>query len=239
MNGVRYVETAVVLAAELVDLPPGAKIASEHEIAQRFGISRAAARSAVQELERRLLVRRVRGAGTFVSRRIDYVLSRDRAPSWHRTAAEAGAVPRSVVRDTRLRPLPDQIAARLERAPGEPAHLLVRQYYLDGLIASWTNEWIPVDVVADLPIAVRAVESVDEILRQLGDVRPVRTWCRVSLVVPDPELSGALEIEGTRPVWLVESMSRDGDSGRPVMCSKAWTRTDAANMVVELDEKLS
>ena len=98
---------------------------------------------------------------------------------------------------------------------------------------------IPVDVVADLPIAVRAVESVDEILRQLGDVRPVRTWCRVSLVVPDPELSGALEIEGTRPVWLVESMSRDGDSGRPVMCSKAWTRTDAANMVVELDEKLS
>lgn len=236
MNGVRYVETADILAGELAKLPPGAKLASEHKIAGRFGVSRAAARAAVQELERRLLVRRVRGSGTFVSRRIDYRLSPDQTPSWHHTARDAGAVPRSVVRDIQCLPLPAEIAELLRRGPGEPAHLLVRQYYLDDLVASWTNEWIPLDVLTELDIAVRTVESVDEILRQLGRVRPARAWCRVSMAVPDATLAAALDIEGTRPVWLVESMSRDVDSKRPVMCSKTWTRTDAVRIVVEMDD---
>ena len=57
---------------------------------RRFGVGRAAARSALQELERRLLVRRVQGAGTFVNRRIDYVISRTRPPSWHATVDRGG-----------------------------------------------------------------------------------------------------------------------------------------------------
>lgn len=237
MNGVRYLDTADILAEELASLPPGAKIASEHEIAGRFGVSRAAARAAVQELERRLLVRRVRGSGTYVSRRIDYLLSPDQTPSWHRTARDSGAVPRSVVREIQCLPLPVELAELLCREPGEQAHLLIRQHYLDGLVASWTNEWIPLDVLTELDIAVRTVESVDEILRQLGRVRPSRAWCRVSIAVPDATLAAALDIEGTRPVWLVESMSRDVDSRRPVMCSKTWTRTDAVRIIVEMDNR--
>jgi len=67
----RYLEIADRLAAELVGCAPGTRVASEPELADRFGVGRAAARSALQELERRLLVRRVQGAGTFVNRRID------------------------------------------------------------------------------------------------------------------------------------------------------------------------
>ncbi len=234
MNGVRYVETAEVLAGELAGLPSGTKIASENEIAERFGVSRAAARAAVQELERRLLVRRVRGSGTYVSWRMDYVLSPDRTPSWHQTVRDAGGEPRSVVRELRTVPLPEELAVRLEREPGEQAHFLVRQYFVDGLVVSWTNEWIPLDVLAELEVAARTVESLDEILRQLARVRPTRAWCRVGIAVPDAALSEALDIEGTRPVYLVESMSRDGEGGRPVMCSKTWTRTDSVSIVVEM-----
>ena len=235
MNRVRYLETAEVLAAECAGFAPGAKIASENEIADRFGVSRAAARAAVQELERRLLVRRVRGSGTFVSRRIDYVISRDRAPSWHQTVREAGGVPRSVVREIRREPLPDAIAGRLDRASGVLAHLLVRQYYIDGLVASWSNEWIPLDVLPELEVAVRAVESVDEILRQLARVRPGRAWCRVGMEIPANEVVTGLEIEGTRPVWLVESLSRDEGTGAAVMCSNTWSRPDVCRIVVEMN----
>jgi DNA-binding GntR family transcriptional regulator len=234
MNRVRYLETAEVLAAELTTSPPGTKIASENEIAGRFGVSRAAARSAVQELERRLLVRRVQGSGTFVSRRIDYVISRDRAPSWHQTVRDAGGVPRSVVREVRREPLPGALASRLGRAAGEPAHLLIRQYYIDGLVASWSNEWIPVDMLPELDVAVRAVESVDEILRQLRNVRPGRAWCRVGMEIPASEVIAGLEIEGTRPVWLVESLSRDEQTGAALMCSNTWSRPDVCRIVVEM-----
>src|SRR5258708_6729216 len=89
--------------AEIVDTlvgrQPGARVASEHEIAARFAVSRAVAGAALRELESRLLVRRIRGSGSFVNGRIDYIISADRAPAWHQAGRAAGAEPRSVVRN--------------------------------------------------------------------------------------------------------------------------------------------
>ncbi|MGW4735307.1 GntR family transcriptional regulator [Streptomyces shenzhenensis] len=234
-NKSRYAEIADVLAAEIAGRPAGTRIASEHEIAARFAVSRAAARAAVQELEGRLLVRRVRGAGTFVNRRIDYVLSQRKAPSLHQTVREAGGDPRTVVRDVRRLALPGEMADRLERPDGSPAHLLTRQSYIDGLLSGWSQEWIPVDLLPELDAAVHAVESLDTILRQMCGVSPVRAWCRVSYSVPGPEVAAGLETDHTRPVWLVESLSRDRDTGRTVMCSNTWSRPDCTRIIVELD----
>ena len=234
-------DIAAQLADELRGRPAGARVAGEHELMARFGVGRAAARAALQELERRLLVRRVRGAGTFVNRRIDYVLSRDRRPSWHETVAAAGARPRSVVRDVQVLGLPAEPADRLGLPVGVPAHRLRRQSYVDDLLASFGTEWVPVAVVADLGPALHVEESLDAILRQLGRlggrrIRPVRSWSRVSLDVPPPEVFEALQSESSAPAWRVESVSRDEDTRAPVMCSSAWMRADAVRVVVELGE---
>src|SRR5882757_329713 len=143
----RYLEIADRLAAELVDSAPGTRVASEPELADRFGVGRAAARSALQELERRLLVRRVQGAGTFVNRRIDYVISHSRPPSWHAAAAAAGATPRTQLTSAGRTRLPATLAERLGRPAGTAVHRIVRIVFVDDLLASWTEDWIPVDVV--------------------------------------------------------------------------------------------
>jgi GntR family phosphonate transport system transcriptional regulator len=231
----RYAEIADVLAEEIVDRPLGARISSEHEIAARFGVSRAAARAALQELEGRLMVRRVRGAGSFVNRPIDYVLSQRKAPSLHKTVEEAGGTARTVVREVRRVRLDERRAARLERPVGSEAHLLVRQSYINGLISGWSQEHIPVDLLPELDTAVHAVESLDSILRQMCRVTPVRAWCRVSYSLPGPEVAAGLEAERHRPVWLVESLSRDADSALAVMCSDTWIRPDSTRIIVELD----
>lgn len=234
-NKSRYVEIANVLADEIAGLPAGGRVSSEHEIAARFGVSRAAARAAVQELENRLLVRRVRGAGTFVNRRIDYVLSQQKAPSIHETVREAGGTARTVVRDVRLVGLTGAEARRLERPEGTPAHLLIRQSYIDGLLSGWSNEWIPLDVLPEVSDAVHAVESLHAILRQMCGVEPVRAWCRVSYSLPGAEVAANLETESGRPVWLVESVSRDQHTGTAVMCSSTWSRPDSTRIIVEMD----
>jgi DNA-binding GntR family transcriptional regulator len=237
MGRTRYPEIVGVLADDLADSRPGDKVPSEHEIAARFGVSRAAARAAVQELEDRLLVRRVRGSGTFVNNRIDYVISPQRAPSWHQTVEAAGAVPRAVVRETRSDILDGELAARLERPVGTPAQVLVRQYFINDLVAGWTTEWLPADVcppAAD--VAVRAVESVDLVLRQMAKVEPVRAWCRISMEIPPPEVAAGLETDEARHAWLVESMSRDAKTGKPVLASRAWTRVEMVRMIVEMGE---
>ncbi|WP_020673041.1 GntR family transcriptional regulator [Amycolatopsis nigrescens] len=235
----RYLEIADRLAAELAGSAAGTRVASEPELADRFGVGRAAARSALQELERRLLVRRVQGAGTFVNSRIDYVISGSRPPSWHTTVEATGATPRTVLKSVDREGLPAAEAERLGREPGTLAHHVVRTRYIDGLLTGWGEEWIPVDVVPDLDLGLHAVDSVDLVLRQMGRVRPVRAWCRVSLELPPPRVLQELEVEPSTPVYLIESLSKDETTGAGLLCSGAWTRADAVRVIVELSETLT
>jgi DNA-binding GntR family transcriptional regulator len=236
MTSTRYLEIADRLAAELADCRPGTRVASEPELATRFGVGRAAARSALQELERRLLVRRVQGAGTFVNRRIDYVISHSRPPSWHATVSAAGATPRSQIKAVERIPMPADKAEQLDRPAGTPTHRVVRHFFIDDLLASWTEELIPVEVAPDLDVALHSVESVDLVLRQLGRVRPVRAWCRASVDIPPPEVLRGLGIEASVPVWRIDSVNRDAGTGQVLMASSAWTRADAVRVVVELQD---
>jgi DNA-binding GntR family transcriptional regulator len=236
VSSTRYLEIADRLVAELAGCARGTRVASETEIARRFGVGRAAARAALQELERRLVVRRVQGAGTFVNRRIDYVISRSVPPSWSTTVAAAGATPRALVKSVRRIPLPAELAARMERPAGVPVHEVIREFYIDDLLASWVHEWIPVDEVPDLSVALHAVESVDLVLRQMARVRPVRAWCRASVEIPPVEVLQGLRMESTQPTWLVESVSRDAETDQVLMCSSTWTRADAVRVVVELHD---
>ena len=59
MGKSQYAEIVDALMGDLAESRPGARVASEHEIAARFAVSRAVAGAALRELESRLLVRRV------------------------------------------------------------------------------------------------------------------------------------------------------------------------------------
>jgi GntR family phosphonate transport system transcriptional regulator len=235
MGKSQYAEIVDSLVGDLAGCQPGARVASEHEIAARFAVSRAVAGAAMRELESRLLVRRVRGSGTFVNGRIDYIISADRVPSFSQTVRAAGAEPRSAVRAISAEPLPGELAARLEREPGSPAHRIVRQSWINDMPSGWVIEWIPDDMFPDgADVAVRAVESLDQVLRQMGGVEPVRAWCRVSMELPPPEVAAGIETDPGRHVWLVESVSRDAHRGFPIMTSIWWTRPDVIRITVEM-----
>jgi len=235
MGKSQYAEIVDTLVDDLAGSRPGARVAGEHEIAARFAVSRAVAGAALRELESRLLVRRVRGSGTFVNGRIDYVISADRAPSWHQAVRAAGAEPRSVVRSIIAKPLPDDLAVRLERTPGSAAHFVVRQGWINGMPSGWVIEWIPDDVYPDgADVALHAVESLDQVLRQMAGVEPVRAWCRVSMELPPPEVAAGIEVDQGRHVWLVESVRRDGKRSFPIMTSIWWARPDVVRVIVEM-----
>lgn len=234
MSRGRYLDIAEVVAVEIADLPPGTKVAGEHDIARRFGVGRAAARAALQELQRRLLVRRVQGRGTFTAKRVDYLISPDRAPSWSQTVRDAGATPRTVVRSCDPVDLPAGIAERLGRPAGAPGYLLRRRSFTDGLPAAWGAEWVPADVVPELPAAVRVEESLDRILRDMAGVEPQRATSRASMEVASTEVADELGCGLGDPTWMVESVNRDARSGRMLCFTQRWIRADAIRVVFEL-----
>jgi DNA-binding GntR family transcriptional regulator len=231
-----YQAIAGRLADEVAELEPGTKLASEHELMARFGVGRASARAAVQELERRGLVRRVRGSGTFVNHRIDYVISKDRRPSWHRTVESAGAVPRSTVLQSEVEPVPAHCAHHLGIEPGTEVHHMRRLRFVDDRVAALGEEWVKRDALTDLRPAMRVEESLDELLRQVGRVDVVRSWCRTAMELPSEDIQAVLEMNYVAPVWVVESINRNAATGTAVTYSIAWMRADVIRVVMEIGD---
>lgn len=233
----KFREIADRLAAEIVELPPGTRIATELEIAGRFGVGRAAARAALQDLQHRMLVRRVQGVGTFTAQRIDYLISPRLPPSWSRAVREAGAQPRTVVRNCVPVELPDAIADLLERPRRTAAHLLHRRSFTDDVPAAWGAEWVPVDVVPELATAVRTIESLDLILRDVAGAEPARAWSRAGMEAVDGSVAAELGCRAGDWAWLVESLNYDRRSGRLLCFTQRWMRADTVRVVIESDAR--
>ncbi len=213
-------------------MPDGHRVPSEHEIAQRFGVARSTARGALQELSARNVIRRVRGAGSFASHRIDYRIDADRAPSWSATVREAGAVPRSVVRSCTVEVPDDEQAAKLRLDPGEHCHRLVRLSYVNDRPAAWGVEWIPARLVPDLAAAMRVNDSLHEVLINFG-LTPQRAWVRATAEIFAPEVATHLDAPTSSLGWYVESLNTDTVTDRPVSLTHRWLRADTVRVIFE------
>lgn len=227
-------EIAATLAAEIASLPPGTRVASEHELMRRFGSTRAAARCALDELAARFLVRRTQGAGTFVNRRIDYVIGSRRAPSLHKTVAASGATARTALTGLAELPAPAHVAARLECEPGAIRRRLTRIGYIDERIASYAEEWLADGIVDNIDIRLRVVESLSDALRD-SKHRPIRAWTRAGADFMPPPIADRLAAPEPAAAWRIETLTRDAGSGDPLIWSETWMRQDMIRVVVELE----
>ncbi|MCA5922573.1 GntR family transcriptional regulator [Curtobacterium oceanosedimentum] len=233
MPETRYLDIAATLESELAGAPVGTRVASESELAARFGVGRSAARAALQHLQRRNRIRRVKGVGSFVARRIDYRIGSDAAPSWSHTVRAAGGEPSSVTLSCAPAPVPPSVAPHLGLAPGDPAHRLTRRSLVDGLPAACGVEWVPRTVVPELGQALRVRDSLYEVLREAAGARPVRRWVRASADVVTDEVARHLDLDDVTLGWFIESCTVDQGSGRPLLVSQRWIRADAMRVLFE------
>ena len=118
-----YQVLADELAKEIVAVEPGERLPSEVELAERYSVSRLTARAAVQELERRYLVRRAKGSGTYVAHRVDYVIS-PRFTSWTEMVHRAGATTTRPIVSSKVIRASDEL--RVEPARCAPGSVRVR-----------------------------------------------------------------------------------------------------------------
>lgn len=216
-------------------MAPGQRCPSENALAARFDVSRAVARSAVRELQRRHLVRRVRGSGTFVGRRIDYRISRDLRPSWHRTVELGGGVPRSVILSASRCALPHEPAQHLGPDVLGEVFRVERLNFIDDLVASYAVSWTLPDPVPLLAEGIRVAGSLDDVLREMGRLQTMRSWYRVGEVMPQPHVRDRLELPDDVSAWLVESVNTADGDGRPLTYTTAWVRGDAMRIIVDDD----
>jgi DNA-binding GntR family transcriptional regulator len=216
------------------DAVPGERLPSEHELCDLHGVSRLTARTALQELERRHLVRRVRGSGTYAARRIDYPVRAGMAPSWSETVRQAGAAPYQAVLGIGLVAPPTMVRDALELPVKADVVAVTRLGHVDGLVSGIATSWVPRRVVGsgELDELVGDGDSLYAALCARG-VRPRRRWTRAELDVVPPEIAPQLELEGRPLLWHSHSLNEDELTGRPVEFAEGWARPDVFRMIFE------
>lgn len=228
----KYRSIARILEAEIRGFDDGQRVPSENEVAQRFTVARSTARAALQYLTARNVIRRVRGAGSFATRRIDYPIDAERAPSWSATVRAAGASPRSVVRSCAQQLPPAEIAAKLQQLPSDSCHRLVRLSFVNELPAAWGIEWVPATLVPDLALAMRANDSLHEVLTNAG-LSPRRSWVHASTEIFEGEVANQLDAPRSSLGWYIESLNVDEATLRPVSLTQRWLRADTVRVTFD------
>lgn len=225
-------EIAHRLIAEFEDLPDGAKLPGEHRLAEKYSVTRSHFRSVMDVLVERHVVRRVHGAGTYINRPLDFTISSGFPPSFHAAVEAQGRVAKTLLVDFAETCPPEDVAASLGCDSGRPVTKLTRLGLIDDRVARCAHEWILPEVVSEVATALGAVESLHEVLR-MGRHLPERGRTIVSSEYPPGEIEQMLELPKPVATWVIETLTRDGDSGDALMVSRTWCRQDAMRLVVE------
>ncbi|MFY1695834.1 MULTISPECIES: GntR family transcriptional regulator [unclassified Solwaraspora] len=228
MAGYREIADALRSAIEQGELAPGAKVPTEHELAETYRVSRETVRRALADLRAAGVIESARAAGTRVAAapvrlaltRYAAVADPDRARSslgpWETACADQGVTGTVETVSVEHLPAPAHIAAHLDLPPGTTVVRRQRHHLADGHVAQLQEAWLPAALVAGTPLAGRG--------KVVGGVYAALTAAGVHLGTASEELSArpvtATERETLNMAtvgWVLEVWRTTRDiNGRPV-----------------------
>jgi GntR family transcriptional regulator len=226
-----YLQVADQLELKIAALAAGEPMPSEHELARDHEINRLTARAALEELQRRYLVRRQQGRRTVVARRIEYRLDAKGVPGWTKTVAKTGAVPRTEIDTLRLRQPPADIRATLKLAKKASALYLGRRRFVDDELAAYSASWLNPAFVPHLEERLGAAGTLNAALRRY-DLKPRRGLLRCQLGVAPADLAQRFESYDRPLVFDLTTHLLTGK--RHFGVTTTWLRADIFNVVFEM-----
>lgn len=187
------------------DLPTGARVLSERELAEVLDVSRTTARLAVDQLVRTGIVYREQGRGTFVAEpRMRGVQG---FTSFSQDIEARGRKPGSRVVRFGLQAPDAGIQAKLRIGPEELALELVRVRTADGEPIALQESYLPRDLVPGLEDTDMTDVSLFRVLRERYFVYPAWTEAEVKASFAAPDVCELLGIAEDAPVLVVNGLT--------------------------------
>jgi GntR family transcriptional regulator len=209
------------------------QLPSEHQLGQRFGVSRITVRRALQTLEHEGLIYRRQGLGSFVrDRRTRQGLVR--LTDFAQDMAQAGFEASSRVLHHGQEPVPPRVAPHLGLEPDTTVARLDRLRLGDNAPIAFDRTWLPVFYAQLIEDHDLTHETIYGILEQEYEI-PVlrgRYWIRAANAPAD--LAEALDVPEGRALLLIERLSlTQGD--KPVYFQRRYYRSDRVAYELELE----
>ncbi len=229
-----YRQIADQLRASILNgvLGPGEKLPSERELAATYGVDRATARRAVQELNVGGLVVAEHGRGVFVRQRPpvrrvsrNRMVRRDQR-GFYGDLEDAG-VKAQVTTTIRREPSPEAIAGLLELEPGTEVVARHRHMAGDGVPLQLATTYFPPKVVDRVPQLEEQNTGPGGMYSRLEDAgfRLVQEDI-VSARMPLPEEMRALRLAPGVPLMVIVRVTRDEASKEPLEVTEVRLAAD-------------
>ncbi|TSD86299.1 phosphonate metabolism transcriptional regulator PhnF [Mycobacterium sp. KBS0706] len=190
--------------------PAGARLPTEAELSERFGVNRHTVRRAMAELEERGLIDVTQGRGTFVHLgAIAYLIGR--RTRFHENMRRENRTARLELLESATEQASGPIARELEVPAGTPVIRLDTRSHADGLPLSLASHYFPAARFPGLVEIFRETGSVTASFARYGIADYTRRRTRVSARLPDAREQRLLEITRTRPVMATEAINVDAE----------------------------
>lgn len=191
----------------------GERLPSERELASDFGVARMTVRTALGRLERRGLIRRLQGAGTYIAE--PRLAQPPLLTSFTEDMRARGIEPGSQMLGQRLEPADERVAKHLGLAVGDQVVVIERVRTGDGVAIAVERAHLPAGRFPGL-------EAVDVVEGSLYDVLAVEYGChlracsqRITAEAADAHAASLLGVPEASPLLRIERITRDVD-GDPV-----------------------
>lgn len=213
-------------------LPIGAKLPSEAELGEQFGISRIVVREALADLVRNGLIYKIKGRGAFVSTRErdeDFVST---VLGFSDEMERKGRSVRTQILTQELR-APNELEARsLGLTAGALVVSLKRLRSVDGELRLLVETAVPADLAPGLHRTRLEDRSLYDVLRRQYGLRLVRAERWIDAVLPDAQTCELLALPQAEPLLRIESIAY-GLQGRPVEYYRALHRCKSSRLHVQ------
>lgn len=200
---------------------PGLRIPSEHELGQRFGLSRGTVRRAIGLLVAEGLLVQERGRGTFVSEPGIRHTSGRRLLSIAASLREQGKEFVTRVLDERVVPAPPEVARQLGLAPGEEALFLRRVRTVGGEAVVCQEGWLSMVACPGIEAADFREESAFDAVERCSGRRIADARMRYTARAAGREHAAYLECDPEAPMLVLEQLIGLED-GTPIEWSLTW-----------------
>lgn len=213
-------------------LKSGEKLATEAELAARFGVNRHTVRRGLAALASRGLVRAARGSGTFVEAqpvpypigpktRFSDVMTRVGREAWGDLIGS-----RSV-------PADPATADALGLAAGDPVLELVTLHRADGAPISIARTCLPLPRFEGLDRTYRRVGSLTKAYAKHGVPDYTRLSTRINACIASAEEAAHLDLVPGRVVLVIDSVNVDQD-GRRIQATRSHFAAERVELVIEI-----